>query len=80
MRYINTLTEKPFVSVNKTDLAYELYQSSWLKNEYTDIYHWCKGASFRLYQVHNIVLDYDEKDLESFIDALIQYNIIREVH
>lgn len=80
MRYFNGLTDLPFESTNKLDLAYELYNTSWVKTDASNIYEWCKDASMRLYQVRDIKLSYDEKDLESFIDALIEHNIIMEVH
>jgi len=80
MRYINALTEMPFQSDNKIDLAHELYKTSWVKTDSKNIVDWCRGASFRLYQVHNIVLDYDDDNLETFIDALIKHNIIKEIH
>jgi hypothetical protein len=80
MRYLNGLTEQPFLSTNKIDLAYELYNTSWVKSDSLDIYDWCKGASARLYQVRDIKLIYDDNDLVSFIDALIENNIIMEIH
>tara|TARA_R100001443_G_scaffold79138_1_gene86321 strand:+ start:432 stop:674 length:243 start_codon:yes stop_codon:yes gene_type:complete len=80
MRYINTLTETSYKSQNKVDLAHEMYSTSWVRSDCKNVYDWCKGASFRLFQVHNIILEYDDGDLESFVDALIQHNIIKEIH
>jgi|TARA_A100000172_G_scaffold44424_2_gene27356 hypothetical protein len=80
MRYLNGLTEQPFKSTNKIDLAYELYNTSWVKSDSLDIYEWCRGASLRLYQIKDIRLVYVDDDLESFIDALIENNIIMEIH
>ena len=80
MRYFNGLTELPYESTNKLDLAYELYETSWVKSDAKDIHEWCRDASRRFYQVKDIKLVYVDKDLESFIDALIENNIIMEVH
>lgn len=80
MRYLNALTEQPLKSTNKIDLAHELYNTSWVKSDSKDIYEWCRGASLRLFQVRDIKLIYIDDDLESFIDALIENNIIKEIH
>ena len=77
MRYVDN-TKQIYNATNKTDLAEELYKSSWSRVHATSKEDWYASCANRIHEQFGVRVRY--YDPIAFIDDLIEHNLIMEIH
>lgn len=77
MRYVDN-TGCVYHAVNVTDLADELYKSSWSRVHATSKDDWFASCANRIHEQYGYSISYS--DPSAFVDDLIKHNLIMEIH
>ena len=77
MRYVDN-TNCVYNANNKTDLAEELYKSSWSRVHATSKEDWYASCANRIHEQYGYSVRY--YDPIAFVDDLIENNLIMEIH
>lgn len=77
MRFIDN-NGRRYQADDKVGLVHELYKSSWNKVHCIDIDQWIERVADRIWEQFDITIDFSS--YEQFVDELIKYNLIKEVH
>ena len=77
MRYVDN-TKQIYNANNKTDLAEELYKSSWSRVHAISKDDWFASCANRIHEQYGVQVRY--YDPVAFVDDLIENNLIMEVH
>jgi len=79
MQFININNNVPYKASTRTELAYELYTTSWLdKTDCMDLHDWMRLCAGRILEGYEIEVAFGNP--VAFVDDLIFYNFIKEIN